>query len=48
MSTQAYPDHRFSNEKARSRLGWSPRPVEDTVVDTAHSLIREGVVEAKP
>jgi nucleoside-diphosphate-sugar epimerase len=34
----------LSNEKARSRLGWSPRPVEESVLDTAHSLIREGVV----
>jgi len=29
----------MSSEKAKSRLGWSPRPVEDTVVDCAESLI---------
>jgi nucleoside-diphosphate-sugar epimerase len=38
----------LSNEKARSRLGWSPRPVEETIVNTAHSLIREGVVMLNP
>jgi len=33
----------LSSEKARSRLGWSPRPVEETIVDCARSLIdREG------
>ena len=30
----------FSFEKAKTRLGWSPRPIEETVVDTAESLIR--------
>jgi len=34
----------MSSEKARSRLGWSPRPVEETVVDCARSLIGEKVV----
>jgi nucleoside-diphosphate-sugar epimerase len=29
----------YSSEKARTRLGWSPRPVEETVVDTARSMI---------
>lgn len=29
----------LSNEKARTRLGWSPRPAEETVVDCARSLI---------
>ena len=24
----------LSSEKARSTLGWSPRPIEDTVVET--------------
>jgi dihydroflavonol-4-reductase len=27
-----------SSEKAESRLGWSPRPVEDSIVDCARSL----------
>lgn len=34
----------LSNEKASARLGWSPRPIEETIVDCAQSLIREGVV----
>lgn len=36
----------LSSEKARTRLGWSPRPIEETVVDTAESLIRVGAVTA--
>ena len=36
----------MSNKKAQSLLGWSPRPVEETIVDSARSLIDEGVVEA--
>ena len=36
----------LSNEKANARLGWSPRPVEETIVDCAQSMIREGVVGA--
>jgi dihydroflavonol-4-reductase len=28
-----------SDEKARTRLGWTPRPSEETVVDTAGSLL---------
>ena len=36
----------LSNEKARALLGWSPRPVEETIVDCAQSLMREGVVGA--
>jgi nucleoside-diphosphate-sugar epimerase len=34
----------LSSEKARTALGWSPRPIEETIVDCAQSLIREGVV----
>lgn len=34
-----------SSEKARKTLGWSPRPVEDTVAETAESLIRVGAVK---
>lgn len=29
----------LSNEKARTLLGWSPRPAEETIVDCARSLI---------
>jgi dihydroflavonol-4-reductase len=35
----------LSSERARSELGWSPRPVEETIVDCARSLIDKGVVE---
>ncbi len=35
----------YSSEKARTQLGWKPRPVEDSVTETAESLIRQGVVE---
>jgi nucleoside-diphosphate-sugar epimerase len=34
----------LSSEKARTRLGWAPRPVEDSIAETAESLIRHGVV----
>ena len=33
-----------SSEKARSLLGWSPRPVEETVADCAQSLLDKGVL----
>ena len=35
----------LSSEKARRMLGWSPRPIEDTITETAESLIRHRVVE---
>jgi dihydroflavonol-4-reductase len=34
----------LSSEKAKTRLGWEPRPIEETVVDTATSLIEVGAV----
>ncbi len=33
-----------SNEKARRLLGWSPRSYEESVVDTAESLLRLGLL----
>jgi nucleoside-diphosphate-sugar epimerase len=33
----------YSDEKARTRLGWSPRPIDETVVDCARSLMEHGV-----
>lgn len=33
----------FSSAKARDMLGWRPRPLEETVVDCARSLIASGV-----
>ncbi len=32
----------LSSEKARSSLGWSPRPIEDTITETGETLIRHG------
>jgi dihydroflavonol-4-reductase len=36
----------LSSEKARSSLGWTPRPIEDTIAETGESLIRHGAVTA--
>jgi nucleoside-diphosphate-sugar epimerase len=35
----------YSNEKARTVLGWEPRPAGDSIVDTAESLFEHGVVK---
>ncbi len=37
----------LSSEKARTTLGWSPRPIEDTIAETGETLIHHGVVESK-
>ena len=34
----------FSSERARSELGWSPRQLEDSIAETAASLIEHGIV----
>lgn len=34
----------ISNEKAKTTLGWQPRPFEDTILDTVDSLGRHGIV----
>jgi nucleoside-diphosphate-sugar epimerase len=39
-------DNRASNAKARSVLGWKPRGVEESVVDTARALLDLGIVTA--
>jgi len=36
---------RLSNERLKSTLDWLPRPVEDSIVDTAESLIEFGLVD---
>jgi dihydroflavonol-4-reductase len=33
----------YTAEKAKTTLGWQPRPIEDSVVDTAQSLIERGL-----
>jgi dihydroflavonol-4-reductase len=35
----------LTSDRARTELGWSPRPIEDTVEETARSLIEHDVVE---
>src|SRR5262245_29908654 len=35
----------YDTSLARDRLGWSPRPVADSLVDAAQSLIEHGVVD---
>jgi nucleoside-diphosphate-sugar epimerase len=36
----------LSSQRARDTLGWSPRPIEDSITDTAESLIVHGVAKA--
>jgi dihydroflavonol-4-reductase len=36
--------HDYSSAKAQRLLGWRPRPMEETVLDCAKSLIAEGLV----
>ena len=36
--------HDYSSAKAQTLLGWKPRPLEDTVLDCARSLVANGVV----
>jgi nucleoside-diphosphate-sugar epimerase len=36
----------LSSEKARTSLGWAPRPIEDTIAETGQSMLRHGVVAA--
>jgi dihydroflavonol-4-reductase len=35
----------FSLENAKRRVGWSPRPVEETIVDCARSLLAQSAAE---
>jgi dihydroflavonol-4-reductase len=37
----------YDASKARDRLGWKPRPIEDSIVETARSLIEQGVVDGR-
>jgi dihydroflavonol-4-reductase len=33
----------YTAEKAKTRLGWAPRPIEDSITETAQSLIERGL-----
>jgi dihydroflavonol-4-reductase len=46
MAPQLGVVRRSTSAKAQRLLGWKPRPVEDTIVDTAQSFIRLGIVPA--
>ena len=35
----------YSSARARDELGWSPRPLEDSIAETGSSLIEFGIVE---
>jgi dihydroflavonol-4-reductase len=37
--------HDYTSAKAQSLLGWRPRPLEETVLDCARSLIATGAVK---
>ena len=37
-----------TNEKARRLLSWTPRPNEESIVDTAQSMLRLGLLKASP
>jgi nucleoside-diphosphate-sugar epimerase len=36
----------LSSEKARTTLGWSPRPIADSIAETAESLMQQDAVKA--
>lgn len=33
----------YTAEKAKTKLGWRPRPIEDSITDTAQSLVERGL-----
>jgi dihydroflavonol-4-reductase len=37
----------YTAEKAKTTLGWQPRPIEDSIADTAQSLIDRGLAGAR-
>jgi nucleoside-diphosphate-sugar epimerase len=42
------PDLVIHNDRAKSLLGWKPRPMETTIVETAESLRDLGLLEERP
>jgi dihydroflavonol-4-reductase len=39
--------HDVTVEKAMRELGWTPRPLRESVLDTAESLISAGIVRPR-
>ena len=37
----------YSAEKAKTTLGWQPRPIEDSIAETAESLLERGLAGAR-
>jgi hypothetical protein len=35
----------MSNAKAKQQLNWSQRPEDETILDTAQSLIKQGAIK---
>lgn len=44
VATSLGRKHDFSSQKAQRILGWTPRPLEETILDCARSLIAMGAV----
>jgi dihydroflavonol-4-reductase len=40
-------EERVSCDKAKRELGWTMRPVEQTIIDTGRSMIEYGIVPAR-
>jgi nucleoside-diphosphate-sugar epimerase len=38
----------YTADKAKSTLGWEPRPIEDSIADTAQSLLERGLAGPSP
>jgi hypothetical protein len=38
----------YSLENTKRRVGWTPRPIEETIVDTARSLLRNSAPAPAP
>ena len=34
---------KYTADKAKTTLGWAPRPIEDSITDTAQSLVERGL-----
>jgi dihydroflavonol-4-reductase len=46
VTGQLGKETKLSSENARNRLGWSPRPIEDTIAECGRSLLDRGAAAA--